>query len=153
MNRLELQIPPLVLLLVFAAAMWALSAVMPGARFALPGAAWIAAGLGAGGAVIALLGVSMFRSAGTTVDPRTPHATKRMVRHGVYRLSRNPMYLGFALVLTGWALFLSHTAAVMLVPVFILYIDRFQIAPEEQFMIDRFGDEHRDYAAGVRRWI
>lgn len=153
MHAVELKIPPLAQFLAIAAAMWGLSAAMPGAAFGIPGSGWLAAILGAAGVVIGLLGVITFRRAGTTVDPRTLHATTRLVRDGVYRVSRNPMYLGLLLMLIAWAIHLSHPVALLILPGFVLCMNRFQIRPEERHMIEKFGAEYRSYAAGVRRWI
>lgn len=153
MHALELKVPPVAQFLIAAVLMWGLSAATPGAAFGIPGSGGLAAISGAAGVVIGVLGVIAFRGAGTTVDPRAPHATTRLVRNGVYRVSRNPMYLGILLVLIGWALYLSNALAFVLLPVFVAYMNRFQIRPEERHMVEKFGDEYRTYTAGVRRWI
>ena len=72
---------------------------------------------------------------------------------GVYRISRNPMYLGFFLALAGWALYLSNAVAVLLLPVFLAYMTQYQIKPEERALLAKFGPEFAQYMASVRRWM
>lgn len=153
MNTLELKIPPIVQVFIVAGLMWALAGLLPGLGFALPASLLVALGLATTGVVVALLGVQAFRSAGTTVDPRIPEQSASLVVGGVYRISRNPMYVGFLLVLTGWAVFLGNIASLLLLPAFVLYMNRFQIAPEERFMREKFGAAYRQYEAAVRRWL
>jgi protein-S-isoprenylcysteine O-methyltransferase Ste14 len=75
------------------------------------------------------------------------------VDSGIYRFTRNPMYLGMLLVLTAGAVYLGNLAAFAVLPLFVLSMNRLQIRPEERFMREKFGDAYRDYAARVRRWI
>ncbi len=153
MQALELKIPPLAQTLLIAAIMLALS--LSGFTFSIdiPGKIWIAGLAGLVGGIISLLGVLAFWQAKTTVDPRIPADASQLVNSGIYQLSRNPMYLGFLLVLIGWAVYLSNVTAFFLLPVFILYMNRFQIKPEERFMLEKFGNKYETYMAEVRRWI
>lgn len=153
MNALELKIPPVVQVVIIAGLMWALAGLLPGLSFAIPGSPLVALGIVMTGVVVALLGVLEFRTAGTTVDPRAPEQSASLVVRGVYRVSRNPMYVGFLLMLTGWAVFLGNIASLLLLPVFILYMNRFQIVPEEQYMREKFGEAYAQYQATVRRWL
>ena len=105
------------------------------------------------GALVALAGVLAFRSSRTTVDPRKPEATSALVSSGVYRYSRNPMYVGFALCLLAWGVFLTSAWALIGVIVFVMYMNRFQIAPEERALRELFGEDFRDYERRVRRWL
>lgn len=63
------------------------------------------------------------------------------------------MYLGFLSILLGWALYLTNAPAFICLPLFVLYMNRFQIHPEEKAMRSKFGDEYRLYTNSVRRWI
>jgi len=72
---------------------------------------------------------------------------------GIYRFTRNPMYVGLALVLLGWAALLSSPWALLGPLVFVLYINRFQIAPEERVLSAKFGAAYTEYIARVRRWL
>ena len=97
-------------------------------------------------------GLLAFRKARTTINPLKPAKASAMVTGGVYRFTRNPMYVGMLLLLTAWAVHLSALSAFAGLPLFVLYIGRFQIAPEERAMEDLFGDDYRHYAQRVRRW-
>ncbi len=82
-----------------------------------------------------------------------PDSASSLVVSGVYRYTRNPMYLGFLLILPGWAAFLSNAAARVVFPAFVLYMDHFQVFPEERALASLFAQEFADYRARVRRWI
>jgi len=153
-QTLELRIPPVVLVLVMAGLMWALKVVTaPSLGFAFPLSLFVALVVGTAGFAFALLGVREFRSAGTTVDPRVPDQSASLVVRGVYRISRNPMYVGFLLVLIAWGIFLSNLASLALLPAFVVYMNRFQIIPEERRMKAKFGEAYHQYEAKVRRWV
>ncbi|MDZ7783351.1 MAG: isoprenylcysteine carboxylmethyltransferase family protein [Halioglobus sp.] len=153
MKALELKVPPLVLLVIAGSSMLAVSRISSNLCFTLPGVAWLSTVLATAGLIIAILGVVEFRAAGTTVDPRMPEQSAKLVVRGVYRFSRNPMYLGFLLVLVAWGLFLGSTFSLLFLPAFILYMNYFQIVPEERFMREKFGESYDQYSSQVRRWI
>lgn len=153
MNVLELKVPPLVLVAIVAVMMWAASRISPNLYFTISGLGWWSAAIAVLGICIALLGVLAFRVAATTVDPRVPEQTTNLVVGGVYRHSRNPMYLGFLLVLCAWGLLLGSVLALLFLPAFILYMNRFQIVPEERFMYKKFGESYSKYKSEVRRWL
>jgi protein-S-isoprenylcysteine O-methyltransferase Ste14 len=75
-----------------------------------------------------------------------------LVVTGIYRHTRNPMYLGGLVMLSGWALFLATLSACLFLPLFVAYLTRFQIIPEEKVLRARFGTEFDDYVKRVRRW-
>jgi protein-S-isoprenylcysteine O-methyltransferase Ste14 len=139
--------------LAVALAMWAAARQWPRFHVAIPGSLPVAAALAVLGAVVALAGIAAFRAAGTTVNPLRPGGASALVRRGVYRISRNPMYLGLVAGLLGWGLYLSHALALACVPVLAWWLDRFQVAPEEQAMRAKFGQAFDDYARSVRRWL
>ena len=153
MATLRLKIPPVVVLLGAATAMWLLMRATPELRFALPGKTVIAFGLLMAGIVVAGLGVATFRRAKTTVNPRQPQNTSTLVTAGVYRVTRNPMYLGMLLVLIAWGALLAHGPALIVLPLFVLYMNRFQIAPEEAVLTQMFGHIFTEYMSHVRRWL
>lgn len=152
-HPLELRVPPLALLLVFGAAMWAITQVVPSWHATRAVRLWVAIPLGLAGLLIVLAGVLEFRRARTTVHPQKPEASSSIVRSGIYRYSRNPMYLGFALILAAWALALASPLALLGVLIFVLYMNRFQIAPEERALEALFGEAFDRYRARVRRWL
>lgn len=153
MSFLEHKIPPPVVALVFGICMW--FAAQLGLQINLP--LWIARTLTAVTLILGLLipiaGGVGFRKVKTTVNPLQPEQASTLVTSGVFRYSRNPMYLGISLILVAWAIYLSSLGALMLVPVFMLYIDRFQIQPEERVLAAKFGDEFDAYRQSVRRWL
>ena len=153
MHRIELKIPPLLLTLLMAGGMWALARYLPGQAVDIPWRYPIAGLLGVAGLGFAGAGVLAFRQARTTVDPTRPHAVSEFVVSGVYRISRNPMYLGFLLGLAAWAVFLEHGLAFLGLPAFVLHLNRFQIVPEERALSERFGNEYAEYKKSVRRWL
>ena len=152
MPHLDLRIPPLALVLVFAAIMAAIAYAVP-ASITIPGRRIIAGAFAFAGAVAALAGVIAFRSHKTTVNPLTPDQASTLVVIGIYRVSRNPMYLGFLLALLGWGTYLSNWACMFMQPVFVAYVNRFQIGPEERALTELFGPQFLAYAKSVRRWL
>jgi protein-S-isoprenylcysteine O-methyltransferase Ste14 len=153
MSSLELKIPPPVVALFFALCMWLASSLV--APLELPFVLCVGAALTlvAVGLVVSTAGVVSFRRARTTINPTKPMATSALVSGGIYRITRNPMYLGLLLELLGWAAFLANPLALLLVPAFVLYINRFQIKPEERTLSALFGGEYGAYQERVRRWL
>lgn len=153
MKFLELKIPPVALAVLVGTMMWFFSKSVTSSQdpefwVQLISSLWFCVG-----AVIALLGVLEFKNAKTTVDPRRPDRTCSMVSSGIYRISRNPMYLGFLIMLSAWTIYLSAIINFLFLPLFVVYMNRFQIAPEERFMIQKFGADYEKYMTEVRRWI
>jgi len=134
------------------ALMWLLSASAPSFAWQVPYGQAIAIVLGVAGVIIAILGVLSFRRADTTVNPTTPQATSSLVSTGIYGFSRNPMYLGFLLILVAWAAFLANILTLVPVVAFVAYMTRFQITPEERALEAKFGTEFTAYKRRVRSW-
>ena len=153
MRTLELKVPPPALALLLGIAMWLASSASTALAFALPGRRPIALIVVALSVAIGAAGMLSFRRARTTINPTTPDAASSLVSTGIYRLTRNPMYLGFSLLLTGWAIYLSNALAFAGPVLFVLYINRFQIAPEERALAAKFGPAFDDYRRRTRRWI
>lgn len=151
--NLELKIPPVFVAVIFVVLMWMLAVLLPGivtsnlSRFG----AYVV--LMAAGAVFSVAGVVSFKKASTTVNPITPGASSVLVTSGIYKTSRNPMYLGFLFFLIGWGLFLSNLYSLALCAGFVLYMNRFQIQPEEKALESAFGAEFLAYKERVRRWL
>jgi protein-S-isoprenylcysteine O-methyltransferase Ste14 len=150
---LELKIPPGVLVVFTGALMWLASDATSATALVIPGRNLGAVILILTGVIISGLGVASFRRARTTVNPMKPGSASVLVDGGVYRLTRNPMYLGFLVVLLGWAIFLSNLIAFLLLPAFILHMNRFQIEPEEKALTATFGQAFISYKTRVRRWL
>jgi protein-S-isoprenylcysteine O-methyltransferase Ste14 len=153
MRALELRVPPPVVALAIAGAMWGVALISP--LLEVPSVIRVALAT-----TIALIGVGFdlagllsFWRARTTINPLRPQATSSVVCSGVYRVTRNPMYLGMLLLLVAWAIFLSSAWALAGPVAFVAYMNRFQIAPEERVLSARFGTDYSDYQARVRRWF
>ena len=144
---------PLALVVLFAGLMWLLARLTPGFDYAVPLRQLLVAVVSALAVLIALAGVASFRQASTTVNPLNPENSSALVVSGIYRITRNPMYLGFLLLLAAWALMLANLAVLLLLPVFVWYMNRFQIVPEERALTSLFGNDYTTYCARVRRWI
>jgi len=153
MDRLELKVPPIIQMVITAGFMWILAVLLPTMSIARFASALVALVLASIGVAVAILGVQAFLAADTTIDPRIPNQSSSLVTKGVYSISRNPMYLGFLLMLVGWGVFLFNIMSFLLLPLFVMYMNRFQITPEERYMRKKFGQEYSQYAAAVRRWV
>lgn len=153
MPSLDHRIPPPVVGAVVAAAMWGVSAIGP--QLALPaGVKYAIVGLlVAAGITFDVLGLLAFRRWRTTVNPLRPERASAIVCDGVYRVTRNPMYVGMALLLLAWAVSLAALLPLAGPVLFVAYITRFQIQPEERALARRFPEEYAAYAARVRRWL
>ena len=155
MGFLENRIPPPIVMLATAAIMLALDQFAPGLRIGVE--VHVAQSLGG---MIAFSGFAIdvycllnFLVRKTSASPLKPEKASSIIRTGFYRLSRNPMYLGMVIVLLGWAVMLLNPMALIGLPLFVAFIQRFQIAPEERALTRLFGEEYIAYTRQVRRWI
>jgi protein-S-isoprenylcysteine O-methyltransferase Ste14 len=153
MKGLETRIPPPVVAIVCALLMWGVAVVTPQLEIAHFPRMVGAALLFAMGASLEIAGLLSFRRARTTFNPMSPHKASALVDSGVYRITRNPMYVGLALELSAWSVYLATPASLVGVFGFILYIHGLQIRPEERVLIGLFGEEYREYQSRVRRWL
>jgi protein-S-isoprenylcysteine O-methyltransferase Ste14 len=153
MRWLELKVPPPIVALVTGVVMWLASSLF--APFPDPFCvrASIAVVLACLGAAIDVVAIVTFRRASTTVHPMKPQRASTLVTSGVFGFSRNPMYLGMVLYLVAWAVYLSNWLAALIVPLFVLYMNRFQIAPEERVLESLFGEKYAAYKETVGRWV
>lgn len=147
------RIPPPIVMLLAGAAMWGLARATPALTVELPGRAGLAFVFGLLGIAAAAAGVIQFHRARTTVNPLKPEEATSLVITGIYAYTRNPMYLGLALILVGWAVYLANPVALLGLIAFVLFIDRFQIMPEEQALHALFGSAFEAYRRRVHRWI
>ncbi|HEN8704694.1 MULTISPECIES: isoprenylcysteine carboxylmethyltransferase family protein [unclassified Pseudomonas] len=105
----------------------------------------------AAGAVMMLAAAGLFRRLGTNIPPSRP--TTLIATTGPYRWTRNPMYLGMALVYAGIAVGFDGAIALALLPLVLIVIQKQVIAREERYLESKFGDDYRRYKAEVRRWL
>lgn len=152
-HALELKVPPPVVALVLAAGMWPLAQFTP--DLILPSwARWpMCIGLLAAGLACDAQGLLAFRRARTTINPLRPERTRSLVVSGMYRVTRNPMYLGLVCILAAWTVFLESPATLVGPVIFVGYITRFQIVPEERLLLEHFGEQYRAYLQRVPRWL
>jgi protein-S-isoprenylcysteine O-methyltransferase Ste14 len=153
MKKLEHRIPPPLLMILTAAAMWAVSRWLPGPL--LP-QVWHYLGSAVFGVLALIMSLAGFRAfwrARTTINPVRIEEASSLVTTGIYRVTRNPMYVALTALLTGWAFWLSVPWAFAGPLAFALFIQRFQILPEERVLQEKFGGGYRDYRRRVRRWI
>lgn len=153
MSVLELKIPPPVVAVLIGLLMWLASSFGPALKLPLLARGAIFAAIALAGGATALAGDLEFKRARTTINPLKPQNASSLVTSGVYRFTRNPMYLGLLLVVLGWAAFLCSAVALVGPILFVAYISRFQIAPEERVLSAKFGTAYADYLARVRRWL
>src|ERR1700704_5971868 len=140
-------------MLLAAALMWALHCWLPlGHLIATPWNYFAALPAAIGRAITVAAGMR-FRKARTTFDPLKPRAASCLGTDGVFRVSRNPMYLGLVLLLIGWALWLGPGRPSTTPPVFAVVISVAQVVPEEQALEELFGEAYLAYRHSVRRWI
>lgn len=149
MKSLETQVPPPLVMLSVAFLMWLVNRKqndpqIPKRTAYLP----LLAGLG-------LLASAAFRffKQKTSINPHHPEQASDLVHSGVYKYTRNPMYLGMASLLSAWAIVLGSRLTLLGLPLFVLYLTRFQIQPEERALQHAFGQAYLDYQARVRRWL
>ena len=146
-------IPPPVVMLSLAALASAGAWIWPQWRWNAPWAPTLGAAVTSLGLALNVAPKLAFRRARTTVNPLRPGDASRLVTSGPYRISRNPMYLGHALMLAGWSISLSHPLGIVAVPAYVAWIDRLQIPPEEAALASRFARAYDGYRRRVRRWL
>ena len=144
--------PPLIMV-GFAVLMWVLDRYLPVAEWI--SADWQRAGyvVMAAALVVDLWALALFHRSRTTIHPLRLGDNRTLVVDGIYRLTRNPMYLGLLLLLTGFAVRLGSATPFVLLPVFVFVVERLQIVLEERFLSEKYGHAFEAYRARVRRWV
>lgn len=152
-KKLELLIPPLPLTIILCGMIFLCQSLTPQYALTIPSAVeWGWAFWILGTAFVLPAAISFFK-AKTTVDPRTPENSNKLVTTGLYKFSRNPMYVGFLFFIVGTASYSGHISGLLIAIAFIPYMNRFQITLEEQQLTRLFGDEYIEYCHAVRRWL
>ena len=105
------------------------------------------------GLLVFFLAVASFKKYKTTVNPLQPSNASYLVISGIFRFTRNPMYLGMALILLSLSFKFNLLGGILVTALFIMFITRFQIIPEEDAMLSLFPDEFKTYKENTRRWI
>lgn len=151
--NLTLKFPPVLVTFLFGFLAWLL--ILVGPDIELP---WVAriilcASISALGLILCGMGVHVFSTRGTTVNPVSPDRASCLITTGIYSVTRNPMYLGFLCILIAWAIFLGNAFSLFSPAGFIMYLNRYQIIPEESILHQKFGDEFVQYKLKVKRWL
>ena len=102
---------------------------------------------------VLILAVRLFKKQNTTVNPIKIENASSLVTSGVFKFSRNPMYLGMVIILFGLALMFNLVGGILFVLLFMIYITKFQIRPEEEVMERLFGEDFIKYKHKVRMWL
>tara|TARA_R100001509_G_C4867467_1_gene215549 strand:+ start:427 stop:888 length:462 start_codon:yes stop_codon:yes gene_type:complete len=152
MKSLELKVPPVLVVAVVAGLMWLTAHYTEAFNQFYVGQRAAAIFLLALGVLLPLLGVIGFRRAQTTVDPRDPAKSTELVTTGIYQRTRNPMYLGFFFLLMSWGVFLGSVFSLWGLALYVAYMNRFQIIPEERILTETFGETYKDYCQKTGRW-
>ncbi len=147
------RIPPPLVALMFGVCMWFANDWLPPMDTAIGPRMALALLILSAGVFVCIAGVVSFRLAKTTVNPLKPDSASSLVSSGIFQYSRNPMYLGFVLILLSWAVFLSNPLLLPFALAYAFYIQRFQILPEELAMQKLFGEEFEQYKQTVRPWL
>ena len=150
---LETKIPPPVVMVLVAAMMWIFARCNSAAHFYFPRQVEIAISIAIIGLLLMVFAIAAFIQADTTVNPLQPVMAKRLLTEGVFAFSRNPIYLADVLMLTAWLVWLGNFLNIIGLVLFVAYISRFQILPEERAMKQLFGEEYEHYCRKVRRWL
>ncbi|MEC9482655.1 MAG: isoprenylcysteine carboxylmethyltransferase family protein [Halomonas sp.] len=146
-------IPPPAAWLIGIGLTYGLSRLWPQTTVDWVGLPWLAGTLFAAGAGLMLAAIWSLWRAHTTIDPFRPERARHLVTSGIYRVSRNPIYLGDALLLMGVSCWLGQPLGLIVVGLFMLFIDRFQIRGEEQALKQHFGAQFNRYQQQTRRWL
>lgn len=151
--KLALKIPPGIVTLIIVAVMWWIDLYL-NLSWLTFGSSVLVGGIFLGmGAVLGLLGLIQFYRNSTSVDPHQPSKASSLVTNGIYGISRNPMYVGLLLILIGYGFHLGNMLTLVMPLLFVVYMNRYQIMPEEKILAEKFGDKYLKYKTQVRRWL
>ncbi|HHF2890874.1 TPA: isoprenylcysteine carboxylmethyltransferase family protein [Vibrio diabolicus] len=153
MRKLELKVPPVAVFLLIILLMYGLTVLVPSLNISVPFVEVVVGGLTLLSGYMGIAGVYEFHKVKTTVNPVKPDTASSVVRTGVFSFSRNPMYMALLLLIIAIGLWWQHLSVVLCSVVFVSYMNRFQIKPEERVLERLFGEEYVDYKNHVRRWI
>lgn len=151
--NLELKIPPPLVAAITAFLMWQASGMHIISKFDFQYQLEISLAIAGLGLLVDFLALFAFLKAKTTVNPLKPEGASQLVNSGIYKYSRNPMYVGNFILLIAWGVWLGVPANIATLSVYELYMTRFQIKPEEQILEGLFQNEYRRYKEKVRRWV
>jgi protein-S-isoprenylcysteine O-methyltransferase Ste14 len=152
-KQLELKVPPVAVFVIAGFCAWLIDYIISMQGLLASAKNVIALLLLASGVFMGIAGVVSFKLAKTTVNPMKIENASALVSSGIFRLTRNPMYLGLLLVLLGFSARLENPYSLVSAAMFVLYMNHFQITPEEKALESIFGEDYFEYKKRVRRWI
>jgi len=150
---MKLIVPPPLQGLICAGLIWVIATYFPQYSIDLTYKKYLSGVLFFIGVTIDLLALRIFHQSGTTVSPFSPDKTSSLVATGIYRYTRNPMYLGMVFLLVGFTVWFGTVPGLLIIALFIWSITELQIKPEEAVLLEKFGESYTDYCQKVRRWI
>ncbi len=150
---MELKVIPVLQIFIAILLMVALAKLVPESSYFWPFSLSLSVVLFILAAIIGLLAVYSFRQEKTTVNPIRLEKSSSIVSSGIYRFSRNPMYVALLLIIIAVAVYLQNITSFFIIPIFIIYITRYQIMPEERMLMLLFGEEFKEYCQKVKRWL
>jgi len=153
MKSFELKIPPPIVFFITAASMWIIALITPTLSYPFPFQKTIAIVLSIIGGIFGISSILTFVFLRTTLNSVQVDTVSSLVNSGVYSITRNPMYLSLLFVILGWACILSNILALIVIPMYVLYMNHFQIIPEEIALESKYGDSFIQYKTKVRRWL
>ncbi|WP_339723973.1 isoprenylcysteine carboxylmethyltransferase family protein [Maribacter stanieri] len=150
---MELKVPPALVFVCFGLIMYLLAEFLPIGYFDFYGRMLLVKILVGLGVLIAIMALLQFGRAKTTIDPTKPDKASNLVVGGIFKFSRNPMYLSLLLILLALGVFLGNAFNILITATFVGYMNRFQIIPEERILLEKFGRSFKDYCILTRRWF
>lgn len=153
MKVLELKVPPIAVMIICMVFMYFISTIFSSLSVEFILKIFLVIEVFFIGLAVGIAGIYSFTQENTTLNPMKPEDASKLVTSGIYKFSRNPMYLGLAIVLISYMIYLGNILSIFGVVLYILYMNRFQIIPEERVLEELFGDEFRNYKSKVRRWL
>jgi len=150
---MKLKVPPAVQTLIFSFSMWVIDKYFILGDFTFNGQKITAKIIFSFGILLTILAIWSFKKAKTSSDPTNPSKATTLVTHGIYKYSRNPMYLTILIVLFSWMIALGNIFNIIILIIFVYYITTYQIKPEEEALTKLFKNDYTNYCNKVRRWI
>ncbi|MGI9352726.1 MAG: methyltransferase family protein [Rhizobiaceae bacterium] len=150
---MKLLVPPPLQALICAGLIWLCSFLFPILNFQFEGQNALAIILVVCGLLIDVLAIRLFSQAKTTISPLDPSKSEQLVTGGIYRRTRNPMYIGMVIFVSAFGIWIGNWSFVAILVLFVWYIIKFQIKPEEEALREKFGESYEKYCTEVRRWV
>lgn len=153
MKRLELLIPPPIVAVIIMIIQYGTYKLFPTCSFYWTGNRLVCTVLIIIGLSLGMVGIITFKKHFTTTNPSKPELSSLIGSSGIYKISRNPMYLGILFGLLGIGFYFENIISILASLLFLIYITQFQIKPEERILEKKFSENYQKYKHSTRRWI